>query len=80
MLIATGGLVQRDPELLGQGSDPSQHIGQLVNLFLACSLARRSGQFTHLFSQVCHGGRHPAGAITLAVGALHHFLERSEIH
>src|ERR1041384_3563123 len=78
--VAGGGFGEGEVELVGEGCQPGQHVSELVELVVARAFAYGAGQFAELLGQPSDGGRHPAGAVTLAVRLAHEALEVGEVH
>src|SRR5690606_14021781 len=78
--VAGGGVLQREPELLGERRQPGEHVAQLVEARLVVALADRLGQLAQLLGEPGDGRRRPAGPVPLAVDRGHPALELAQVH
>jgi len=78
--VAAGGVVEGQPELVGERRQPCERVAELVQLLRLVALSRRTRQLADLLGQPRDGGGHATRRVAFPVGPRHQLLEGAELH
>ncbi len=78
--VALGGVVEAEPELMGERGDPGDDVAEFVQLLVRGALPSSLGEFAHLLAEPRDRGCDATIAVSFAVRRGDAGLEVADVH